>query len=48
MGNAAAKEACRTDSADDAVVALPTDPEWERLERRMVEHNNQNLPAFEE
>ncbi|HXI72589.1 MAG TPA: hypothetical protein VNN22_19785 [Verrucomicrobiae bacterium] len=26
---------------------LPDDPEWEATERRIVEHNNKNLPPFE-
>jgi hypothetical protein len=41
-------------NTDLVVVALPTikelpsDPEWEATERRMVKHNNRKLPAFEE
>jgi hypothetical protein len=27
---------------------LPDDPEWEKIERRMVAHNNKKLPHFEE
>jgi hypothetical protein len=27
---------------------LPADDEWERIERRMVKHNNRKLPRFEE
>jgi hypothetical protein len=27
---------------------LPDDPEWESIERRMVQHNNKKLPRFEE
>ncbi len=27
---------------------LPDDPEWEAIERRMVKHNNQKLPPFDE
>jgi hypothetical protein len=30
------------------IEALPNDPEWERIERRMVAHNNKKLPGFEE
>ena len=30
------------------VAHLPDDPEWEAIERRMVEHNNKNLAPFEE
>jgi hypothetical protein len=39
---------------DLVVVALPTikelpsDPEWEAIERRIVKHNNRKLPRFEE
>jgi hypothetical protein len=40
--------------ANLVVVALPTikelpsDPEWEAIEKRMVKHNNRKLPRFEE
>jgi hypothetical protein len=40
--------------ADLVVVALPkikvlpSDPEWEAIERRMTKHNNRKLPRFEE
>lgn len=27
---------------------LPDDPEWDQTERRMVAHNNENQPPFEE
>ena len=27
---------------------LPDDLEWEKIERRMVAHNNKKLPPFEE
>jgi len=27
---------------------LPSDPEWEEVERRMVKRNNRKLPRFEE
>ena len=27
---------------------LPDDPEWEKIERRMVAHNNKKLAPFEE
>ena len=27
---------------------LPSDPEWEAIERRMVKHNNRKLPPFDE
>lgn len=39
---------------DLVVVALPTikelpsDPQWEAIERRMAKHNNRKLPRFEE
>ena len=31
-----------------AIKQLPSDPEWEAIERRMVKHNNRKLPPFEE
>jgi hypothetical protein len=30
------------------VKELPSDPEWEAIEKRMVKHNNRKLPRFEE
>jgi hypothetical protein len=27
---------------------LPSDPEWEAVEKRMVKHNNRKLPRIEE